>query len=72
MIIYICVASEMRLHLHQGGLERVSTLGFPSWSDSLRPCFACDAFGPELYMTAGRSAAGLRWVPNTDDAYEQA
>lgn len=32
-----------------------------TWSESVRPCFACLAFDDDLFTVAGNSGAGLRW-----------
>ena len=52
--------------------EVASTLGFPSWSSGMRPCFKCNGFGDLLYSLAGHNLRSLSWRPNSDDDYEQA
>ena len=52
--------------------EYAHTVGLPGWNDSLRPCFACSAFGQDMYCTAGNSEEGLRWQTNSAQSYEEA
>lgn len=37
------------------------TLGYASWNDGVRPCFACTAHGPDMHIVSGNSPEGLRW-----------
>jgi hypothetical protein len=48
------------------------TFGLPSWADSVRPCYMCNAHGANLYTVPGNSTDGLRWESNVDSAYEAA
>lgn len=52
--------------------EYAGTLGFPTWADSLRPCFECCGFGLDLYIAFGNSMQTLRWESNHLAAYEMA
>jgi len=52
--------------------EYASTLGFPTWQDGIRPCFKCNAFGPDQFCPFGHTAQSLRWPANDSDAYERA
>ena len=52
--------------------EFVHSLGFPSWNDGLRPCWACAGCGEDLMATSGCSDAGLRWHCNTPTDYDAA
>ena len=47
-------------------------LGFPSWNDGLRPCWACAGCGEDLTATSGCSDAGLRWHCNPPTDYDAA
>jgi len=49
--------------------EYSATLGFPTWSDSLRPCYVCSGFGSDLYLTTGNTKESLRWRTNQIDEY---
>ena len=49
--------------------EYSSTLGFPSWSDSLRPCFQRVAFGDDMFTTEGNTSRGLVWRVNQAEDY---
>ena len=44
--------------------EYATTMGFPSWNDSVRPCFLCNAPGANFYEFAGLS---LDWAPWQDN-----
>ena len=46
----------------------VTSLGFPSWSDGVRPCFFCNAFD-DLYDHDGCDPLGLRWRDNGESDY---
>ena len=52
--------------------EYVHTLGFPLWSDGLRPCFCCAGSGCDLYVANGCSTLGLRWPLNDAGEYDRA
>ena len=42
--------------------EYAHTFALATWQDSLRPCFHCLGYGPDLYNPFGNSASSLRWV----------
>ena len=52
--------------------EYATSLGFPSWQDSVRPCFGCCASGEDMYTPHGNSPMALRWACNGDHDYESA
>lgn len=52
--------------------EYATTLGFPSWRDSLRPCFACNAAGGVFNEYAGVSLRSVPWRNNTPGDYDAA
>ena len=52
--------------------EYAATLGFPSWQDGLRPCFGCNAAGPELYNHDGFGPASMPFRSNMPGDYEAA
>ena len=60
------------VHVKGDWAEYAATLGFPTWQDSLRPCFECAAFGPDMFECVGHSVASLHWTCNSDDDYERA
>ena len=52
--------------------EYSSTLGFPTWADSLRPCYVCSGFGSDLYVATGNTKESVRWRTNQIDEYDAA
>lgn len=60
------------LYIKADWAEISTTMGFPSWNSSLRPCFYCNASGDSLYKTDGLSAIGLPWRSNLPGEYEEA
>ena len=50
--------------------EYAHTVGVATWSDSLRPCFACVGFGQDLFNPNGNSPSGLRWQCAADGDYD--
>ena len=44
--------------------EYATTCGFPSWVDSLRPCFGCNASKHNLYNTSNLSPTTSPWRSN--------
>jgi hypothetical protein len=52
--------------------EYASTLGFASWHDNVRPCYACNAYAETMYVAHGNSMAALRWDTNGPDSYDRA
>ena len=50
--------------------EYASTLGFPPWNDSIRPCFACNAELLNMYPARlRRPALEQEWRPNEQEDY---
>ena len=50
--------------------EYAHTLGFPQWSDGLRPCFECNADLGNMLSWVGRVRVNeLPWRPNADEDY---
>ena len=50
--------------------EYASTMGFPTWHDSVRPCFGCNASLANLYPTKiHRAIHDREWRENEDDDY---
>ena len=64
--------SAILLFLKGDWSEYVHTFGFPQWSDSVRPCYCCNAFPDTLYEFEGASPLGLPFRPNEDGDYEEA
>jgi hypothetical protein len=60
------------VHIKGDWCEYAGTLGFPTWNDGIRPCFACPAFGDNMFETVGHTIGALAWEENADDDYEQA
>jgi hypothetical protein len=54
------------------GAEHAAGLGFPSWQDGLRPCFGCNAAGPELYNHDGFGPTTMPFRSNLPGDYEAA
>ena len=52
--------------------EYSSTFGFPTWQDSIRPCFNCNAFRKGMFVVSGNSENGLVWASNEDGDYDRA
>lgn len=57
------------LYIKGDWAEYASTFGFPTWNDSLRPCFACNASLRNLYRIEGITPVGLFWRTNRDGDY---
>lgn len=51
--------------------EYATTLGLPTWNDSVRPCYMCNCFGDGMYNHAGSSAAGFPHRENLEHEYDQ-
>ena len=60
------------LYLKGDWSEYSATLGFPSWTSAIRPCFACNGSGEGLYAIAGASPLGLPFRCNEEGEYEEA
>ena len=52
--------------------EYSNTLGFPSWNDSLRPCFCCTAHGEDLFNFSECEFENLQWKCNHHNDYNAA
>jgi hypothetical protein len=66
MIVRSCL-----LFLKGDWAEYGSTAGFPTWQDSLRPCYKCNAYGVCMHHHGGAAHAGvLPWRVNGPDDYE--
>lgn len=50
--------------------EFVTSLGFPAWTDGLRPCFCCNGFD-DIYESSGCNPIELRWRGNGEAEYFQ-
>jgi len=48
------------------------SIGLPSWADSLRPCFCCNAFAANIFLTAGMTIEEFAWIVNGDNDYFEA
>ena len=46
------------------------TLSLATWRDAMRPCFACMAYGDDLFNPVGCSSSELRWYCSTADDYD--
>jgi hypothetical protein len=53
-------------------MERITTMGFPSWRDGLRPCAECNGFGEVLSSVDGLRYDQTPWRPNGMDDYYNA
>ena len=53
-------------------LEYCTTFGFPLWSDTRCPCFACHASKAEMFHDAALSAVSLPWPEASHADYELA
>ena len=52
--------------------EYASTLGFPTWHDGMRPCFACNSNAGNMYGVACIELDNFPWRPNIAEDYWQA
>ena len=52
--------------------EYCGTFGFPTWQDTVRPCYVCNARPETLYSFEELSPAASPWRANTDDDYHAA
>ena len=52
--------------------EYASSLGFPNWNDSLRPCIGCTAYGPDMFVVDDCTMRALRWPENRVGDYDAA
>lgn len=50
--------------------EFVTSLGFPAWSDGVRPCFCCNSFD-DLFEHDDCDPLALRWRDNSESDYFQ-
>ena len=57
------------LYIKGDWMEFATTLGFPMWMDSLRPCYDCSAFGDNMFETSGTTLETIRWHLNGDEDY---
>ena len=58
------------IYLKLDWAEASSSFGFPTWSDALRPCFACNAFGSTMFAMTGITVDHLQsWIENDDADY---
>jgi len=60
------------LYLKGDWSEFSSTVGLPSWQDSIRPCFQCNASGSDMYLCVGNTHDQLRWAENAAGDYSRA
>ena len=60
------------VYVNRDWAEYAATLGLPSWQDSIRPCFACNASGDDMYTPHGNNQVALRWPCNEDNDYHVA
>lgn len=58
------------LYIKGDWAEYAHTFGLPSWSDGMRPCWACSAVGPDMFVAAGNTASTLRWALNEPGDFE--
>lgn len=52
--------------------EMTTTMGFPAWSSSMRPCFLCNATPARMYVTEGINPGSLPWRSNASGEYSSA
>ena len=57
------------LYIKGDWMEFASTMGMPTWSDSIRPCFDCNCMRSNMYQVAGSSMDQLTWHLNNDLEY---
>lgn len=60
------------LYLKADWAELSTTLGFPSWMDSLRPCPCCNSSQEKLFEMTGLSPIQSPWRENREDDYRNA
>ena len=65
-------ARVVLLHLKGDWSEFAHTLGFPTWSSSLNPCFLCSCEKASMHSVSGASTLGLPWSPHPHSYYLQA
>jgi hypothetical protein len=53
-------------------MELGVSIGLPTWADSLRPCFCCNAYFDNLFDTTGMTIDDFIWLINDDNAYFEA
>ena len=60
------------LYIKGDWAEYAHTLGLPSWSECIRPCWICNAYGDDMYECLGNGPTGLRWNLNDEQDYYDA
>jgi hypothetical protein len=60
------------LYIKLDWMEIVTSMGFPNWMDSLRPCFQCNCPVERLFAFAGLSQRELPWRQNLVGDYNLA
>ena len=66
------VAKCACLFLKGDWAEYAHSIGLPTWQDGIRPCFKCNACGPDMFVAAGNSLRGLRWTETARGAHDTA
>ena len=60
------------VYLKADWAEYATTAGLPTWGDGYRPCFACSAFGPNMFVAGTCGVDGLRWKCNEVGDFDRA